>query len=474
MKKFSYFSFTILFLLIGSSSNAQILTLEQYLNEVKTKHDGLRAALALGEGARLRADEGALLTFPTIFANVQIADDKKPTANPAFSGNETAFQGYSFGVSEQTNFGLSAKLSYTVNYTRVTGANPAFLPIPSFYEAKPLLELSQSLLKNGFGRETRATRNLLLASARAATHSENYKAKALFAEAEMTYWGLVIAREMVKVQSESLESARKIRDWNAKRTKLELADRSDFLQAEAGYKARALEHQIAVDESSNLERQFNQLRGSEDAKVAEELQSIDRKGLETVEMPEKKGIREDVLAALALRNVAVANGELGKEKNLPSLDLLGTVALNGRSDQFGNATADSLKTQFPTVGLGLKFSTSLDFGTLGDNREGYLREIQGAELQYRRKQFEEAQDWKTLTVRLAEAKHRLQLANAIESAQSAKIKNERQRLRRGRSVTYQVLLFEQDFANAQSLRLRTEGEILRIVTQMKLFGVETK
>lgn len=461
--------FSVLF--AGNSTFAAAnLTLDAYLAQVREKHEGVKSLEESSKGALLRANEGHLLVRPSLFANIQIANDKKPTSNPAFMGTETGFQGYSFGVQDQFSFGLAAKLSYTVNYTDISGASSTFLPVPRFYEARPALELTQSLLRNGFGRETRSTVELSESAAKAQGYMDLFKMKSALAEAEGTYWSLALARELVTVQAESVERAKKIREWNAKRNRLELADKADLLQSEAGVQGRTLEHQAAVDDLNATERLFNRLRGSDAAHVEEKLDPLDKEALEKVTAPEKKGKRADVLAYEKLAKVAEANAQIGKEKNLPTLDLYGTLALNGRSAQMSTATSDSLKTQTPTLGVGVKFVTPLDFGTVLDDREGYSKEEKAAELNFRRKQWEEGLDWKELTIRFEEAKKRLKMTNDIEAAQNAKLLNERERLRRGRSVTYQVITFEQDFAQAQAMRIRTEAEILRILAQLKLFG----
>jgi outer membrane protein TolC len=53
--------------------------------------------------------------------------------------------------------------------------------------------------------------------------------------------------------------------------------------------------------------------------------------------------------------------------------------------------------------------------------------------------------------------------------QREKFEHERERLLRGRTTTYQAISFEQDYANTQLLRLRTQAEVLQTIAQMKAF-----
>ncbi|NDG26450.1 MAG: hypothetical protein EB120_04655, partial [Proteobacteria bacterium] len=148
----------LLGLLAGETvSWSAALTLESYLDQVKKGNEGVQALITASEAMPLRKDEARLLTRPNLFANVTFYSDAKPTVAPSFMGTRTLADTYNFGFSQQTPFGLSGKLYYQWTYTRIEGASsPVPLSLPIFYEAKPVLELNQSLLKNGFGSELRS------------------------------------------------------------------------------------------------------------------------------------------------------------------------------------------------------------------------------------------------------------------------------------------------------------------------------
>jgi hypothetical protein len=61
------------------------------------------------------------------------------------------------------------------------------------------------------------------------------------------------------------------------------------------------------------------------------------------------------------------------------------------------------------------------------------------------------------------------MAKEMEKVQQQKLENERARLKKGRSVLYQVVQFEQDYANSQILTLKTELQILALSAQMKTY-----
>lgn len=462
----------LLGLLAGETvSWSAALTLESYLDQVKKGNEGVQALITASEAMPLRKDEARLLTRPNLFANVTFYSDAKPTVAPSFMGTRTLADTYNFGFSQQTPFGLSGKLYYQWTYTRIEGASsPVPLSLPIFYEAKPVLELNQSLLKNGFGSELRSQVQAAESGTLAQAYGEQFKLKAALAEAEGAFWRLAISRQLVQVQKESLERASRLKEWNSNRAKSGLGDRSDELQAQANLQVRTLEYESALNEERNASQTFNSLRGIDEAEVKDVLPIMDKNLTEKLMLPEKKEMRLDVKAAQELTKVAEANAQLGKERNSPVLDVFGSVATNGRTDQWGSSVSDSFTTQFPTFTVGVKFQAALDIGQVLDDRRAYSAELKAAELNYRRKAFEEAQQYKDLVKKFEEAKSRLKLCYGIEEVQEKKLAREKERLKLGRSVTYQVILFEQDYASAELLRLKTQGEVLGLFSQLKLYG----
>jgi outer membrane protein TolC len=252
-------------------------------------------------------------------------------------GTKTMVDTYNFGFSQQTPFGLAGKLYYQWTYTQIEGASPQLLTLPRFYEAKPVLEISQSLWRNGLGSETQSTLKLAEAGTLAQAYADNFKLKAALAEAEGAFWKLAISRQIVQVQKESLERAERLKDWSKKRARSGLGDRSDELQAEANLQVRALEYQSAMDELRSASLKFNLQRGLAQEEVSDALPGLGKETTEKLTAPAKKSIRLDVKAAQELTKVAEANAELGREKNSPTLDVFGLAAGNGRTDQWGSA-----------------------------------------------------------------------------------------------------------------------------------------
>ncbi len=454
---------------LASVARAETLSLKGYLGQVKSQNQSVQGSQLASEGARERENEADLLYTPQLFVNVGAIYDQRPVLQPNFQPTLTRATQVSFGVMKQWDFGFSAKLAENVTATRLV-ANPAVFPQPNYIDTSPSLEISQSLWRNGFGAETRAQSDAIQAGLLATRYVESYKVKAQLAGAEGAYWRLVLAREFVTISKETLVRAGKLKEWASGRTKMDLADKADFLQADAAYRLRELELKGVLDDARSAARAFNLSRGVDSDEVKETLDPLDEEQLKNLEPPKREALRDDVKAAQQQEKIAAANAEAGKQKNSPTLDLAMNLSLNGRDAGMGDSLSESFGTQHPYAMVGLKFATPLDFGLISRNKAGYEKERQGAELNYKRKVLEQDSEWKNLADQLADRRARLELTRQMETAQKMKVEYERDRLKRAKTTTYQVLTFEEDYANSRRMRLKIEGEILGIVAQMKTFG----
>jgi hypothetical protein len=142
----------------------------------------------------------------------------------------------------------------------------------------------------------------------------------------------------------------------------------------------------------------------------------------------------------------------------------------GRDEKYNEAYDQSIGGTKPWSVIGLRFSTPLDFSALTDYKKGYAQEKVAAELASRRKTYEVDKEWDILSQRFDQFKKRVKLSQRMEQIQSKKLIAEKKRFNQGRTTTFQVLQFEQDFANAQLLKLRNEAELISVYNQLKLFS----
>ena len=463
------FGIVLSLIFLVSGAFAADFSLDQYKEEVRKNHLGYHGAMKKSQGASERSEEGSLIFSPTAFSEFQHTDDKRQTVSSTFQGNQTLSQTYSLGVSQQARFGLLGRLSYNIHHTTINGADPALVPQNEFYDGGLGLELSQPLWRNGFGRQLKLQEKAQVSSALAASSSEKYNATLILTEAESRYWRLATARELVRLQVESYDRALKIKDWQDKQMKQRLADESDLLQAKAALKVRELDLKSAQNEERLALKSLNDYRGQPSTEEVGATVLPPVKEIEGYAAPKRTEDRGDVITARHTLEATQANLDINRDRQLPSLDLVGSVNFNGHDPSFSDATSRSFTTQNPLYTVGVLFSVPLNFGGTSDVRSGYLKENQGAELTFRRRLQDQENDWTDLRQRLEDSQELLRIAIELESAQKLKLDSERSRFKQGRSTTYQISLFVQDYLGAQLSRVRALFQILNVRTQIKTY-----
>jgi outer membrane protein TolC len=454
-----------------AGSSLSTLSLEKYLGEVRGKNDGFKSANESTEAATLEGQEADLLIEPNLYAQAYHQDDQKPST--LFSAADTITDVWSVGLSETTSFGLSGKLHYDL--TNLTYNGFSFPGYPLFNEAfsqgSPVLELTLSLWRNFGGAEVKSQREVGAATAEAKRHQETFAMQNLIAQAESAYWMLNFSRESIKIAQEAVDRARTLVDWNYKKSRTGLADHAEYLQAQAALESHIVDLKNAENDLVTTSRNFNSFRQVESDHVEEDLEIMDPSQFHNLRLPTKVDDREDVKAALAQSRVARASAELSRQKYKPTLELFGLSATNNPNPTaLTTSIPDSFSWSRPTSQIGIRLNTPLDWGLVSDVKKGYLRDQMAADLDVKRKRFDQNVAWNDLQDRYRQNLSMLSLYEKLEKVQYDKLTHERDRRAKGRTTTQQVLYFEIDYEQAQLSKIRVMSDMLQLVAQMKLYG----
>ncbi len=458
-------------LCVVGSGQAQSLSLQDYLAQVRAQNPSFNASQLTRESAELKSYEKDMLLAPSVFGTAQRTIDKKPTSNVNSQGDKTTLDLLQLGVSGQTDFGLSTKFYYNVNQFDIEGTSSNFITTPKYFTASPVVELNQSLWRNVGGKEIRATQALMGAQSEITQLSEEMKMTGIMVEAETQFWRLALAREAIKVTQESVGRAKKLREWAKHRADSQLADASDFLQTDAAYRARILELQLAKDEENASIRAFNSLRGKDENVVNETLPEVINTNVEDSAIPMMKSSRPDVKLSEHFEKISKLNQEVSYEKYQPDVSAFALLSLNGKDETLRPAVNQASTSERPTISLGLKFTAPLGGDSLIKQRQSLQKDILASEANTLKRKFDEKRDWDNLNKLLMESKNKLVLYKEIEEVQKEKFSLEKKRQTNGRTTLFQVLQFEQDLATAQIARIRGQADVLKIIAQMKAFGV---
>jgi outer membrane protein TolC len=446
------------------------LSSQKYLEQVRTQNEEIKGAIAASEAAMKRSEAGQLATAFTLFAETEYARDAALPLLPFVTYESIEQQRALLGIKKTTTFGLEGKVYYLLRKTHYLNQGAGALPQINWFDSRPTLELTQSLWSNGFGRTTRATLEASEAASRAASFSQRYKAKSLLAAAEQAYWRLALAQERVEVASSALEQSKKIVAWSQDKYRRNLIDEVDLLQTKAAMEVRQLELQGAREEARAAARVFNRFMNIPSDEVSAKLDRLTNETLAQPQNADTKLERDDVKAAEEQQRAAIAQAAASIESTRPVLDVYGSYALNGRDTNAGGALGNPFDANRHAFSVGLKFAMPLDRGLASNTMDGWRTEQMAAEMTYRQKLNDLRQDWDELARRIGDLRTRLKLNQGLVAAQKAKLERERERLNTGRTTTFQVLSFEQDYAQSRIAEINVKSELIHALTQLKLYG----
>lgn len=467
--------------LTGAAVAAEPLTLDRYLAQVREGNPAVRSAEDTAAAVPLMADEAGMAFSPLFRASGTRVDDRAQGSS-ALQPERTIAGVWSVGLSKTFFTGTTASVDYGLNYAHIfpapiPGLPPSlaagFFPAAPYYDARPSVSLTQSLLRDFLGGATDASVRRVELQAAAAAAGSRYRARLMAFQAEQAYWTASLARDVLEYDRASLERAQKLIESTEKKVALNLSEKSDLLQVQAGGKLRELNLRMAEQDVVGAERTLETWRGRAGATVAEELEHINaRLDGAVAPAPAPSGTRLDVQAA----DLALAGARAGARETSyrarPDLNAFGTVVLNGHDVSAGAASGDSLDGTHPTYTVGAAFVAPLDIFRLKRVRSGYDAAERAAQRDAEAARLGAAQDWAQLVTRWQDVETKLALMREIEALQQQKYQAEVQRFEEGRTTTFQLLSFEEDYSQARLSRLRVGFERLLLEAQARLYRAE--
>ena len=462
-------AFYTMILLSGHSALGAPLTLNEYLEQVRSRSPDARAALADVATAELRMREADQAFSPSAYAEFNRSDSRIQPQN-TFTPMQTQDRTWKVGLKDKTKIGTDIDASFTSTHKALLGVNPQFLPYNNFETTQLGLNVTQPLWRDGFGAATRAQADSKRAANRRILLDAKFRVKNLLLSAENTYWSLVSYGDIIKLQEQNVERARRLRDYMKQKVSVRLMDDVDYLQAQSSMESRELELITSRDQREVMVRKFNTLRGAE-ADQMETLVDLPKGELllKDAKDPAQRMTREDFRSLFEASTIAENEAKGAQSIIAPQLDLVGSIYANGLGYQAKDAQDDALKGRNPNWAIGLKFSVPLDYRLIGDLRRSYQSARRSAASQAEQAHYAEQRTWDDLMKKHRESQNRFERATAIEATLDQLVKRERQRLLDGRSTTFQTLTFEQTLANAQVARVQAQLALVENHNLVKQF-----
>lgn len=470
--------FFTIFLVILSNSNSNALSITEYLEQVKGQNLSYTAANQQAESAELLKKKADLITAINLFGSAKTSFNQQSQAAQVLRYTELYNQNYQVGLSQTSTFGLTSSLYYSINKYTYKNFNTSNFPNPSLassnFQTNPAIALSLPLWQNRLGSSTKASKDALLYENEANKFSAKSISLGALVEAEKSYWYLAATKKIVEIQKLTLDQSQKILQYVTKRHKMNLGEKADILQAQALVEQKVLELKQAQNNEKIAARNFNRQRYIDSDQVEETIEDISDKELGNIIVTNaRNGNRFDIKSAEAEMKTAVANAKIEEENNKPSLSLSGSYAFKGVEGGTTTALSRSLDAKGMEGAIGLSFSMPINIGLSSAVKRGAIKSASYAKSDYKRKLFDQENDWSNLMQNLENYKENLALSKKIENAQKAKLENERKLLKQGRTTTYQILLFEQEYSKSRITTAETAYQLLSLIADKKLYDGES-
>jgi outer membrane protein TolC len=443
------------FLLAGALRAAG---LEAYLAEVKAGNPQLKAQRAQDAAYALAAKEPETAFSPQLKAQLQRYDDQTEAALADFSPVRTLSWGGDVSVSKLFGTGTYVSLGFDTDRSVIN--MPATLGIPSADNQgyKYSLTLSQPLWRNFMASEVDAGQRQANAGADAQRAGNRYGAQGVLLQARLAYVQLYTLRQVEGIQAESLSRNAKILEWTKAKYADNLADKVDVLQVEAALRQVALALAQTRDDEAKAVLRFNLLRGAKPTETVDALEAVTA----PASLPAPKEGRQDLVALQAGVRAGDALVDSVTQRFTPDISVFAQLGMNDRDPDGQKAFTDSLTPNHPISVVGLKLSTSLDWGLYQTVLKGAKQAVGAGAAQVEGKQQEIEQDWQQLQEGWDSVSQRLALATELQSLQSEKAEREKRRYQDGRTTNFQVLRFEDDYnlSRIQVLQLSAQASAL--------------
>ena len=438
-----------------------VLSLEQYLQQVQSKNLNIIAYNQQQVSNEKLAKKSQLITAIKLYGFSERSFAAQNQAVQLFRYTKLYNQNNQVGLNYESNYGFETNLAYSINNTNyknlVLNNNPTNNPLfRSNSQATSSIELNFSLWQNFLGSKTKANISSIYNQHQFMKFNSLGLSMQEKIEAEIAYWHLFYCQKNVKIQQQALTSANKIFDYLYKKSQMNLAETNDVLQAKAMVQTKKLNLSQAQNQLNQAKIIFNQKRNINSQEVFENISEPNIASLQNYlfesDLQKQSPQNPFLLAQKNKMQANIAIAEIEKQNQKPMLNLYTSYARNVAEANVASAFNNSINSnnRADSGNIGVKFSMPINFLLTNQIIEGAEQQILAEKNQYQQQQIQYQNTWQNLNINGIALQENLKLALDILQIQKNKLSQERLLLKKGRTSTYQILMFEQDFSLAEA------------------------
>jgi len=482
------FLFLLCFLAKITTSFAQnnqpniVLSLEQYLQQVQSKNLNIIAYNQQQISNEKLAKKSQLITAIKLYGFSERSFAEQNQALQLFKYSRLYNQNNQVGLNYQSSYGFETNLNYSLNNTNYKNLilnnnnnnNPLFRRNS---QATSSIELNFSLWQNFLGSKTKANISSIYNQHQFIKLNSLGLSMQEKIEAEIAYWHLFFCQKNVAIQQQALVSANKIFDYLYKKSQMNLAETNDVLQAKAMVQTKQLNLSQAKNQLNQAKIIFNQKRNLNSQEVSENISEPNIASLQNYlfesDLQKQSPQNPFLLAQKNKMQANIALAEIEKENQKPMLNLYSSYTRNVAEANNKLAFNHSFNSdnRANSANIGIQFSMPINFLLVNQIIEGSEQQILAEKNQYQQQQLQYQNTWQNLNINGLALQENLKLALDILQIQKNKLNQERLLLKKGRTSTYQILMFEQDFSLAEANLWQIVYQLQQTIASRQIYNL---
>jgi outer membrane protein TolC len=388
---------------------------------------------------------------------------------------------YKYGASLEKLVRTGATLSVAFDSSEID-TNSRFVGLRPQYKPEVSFSVTQPLLRN-FGLDLTI---LLVRSAEASSNAAYYQYEAklagLIREVVESYWGVVQAKENVKVEEEGLRLAQTLEKENGARVKAGVLPPIAIKEAAAEAASREERVIVAANALSIATERLRLIlqRNPDRAFVPRQIEPVDSPEVRTVDVDEQELIenavarRPEVLRArYEIENRKIL-AKLRRNNLLPSLDLNASYGLNGLSGRgvpqvdlqtgetrvtpftgdYGNSIDRMFSDDFNSYKAGVTLTVPLANATAGAEYVQGQIDLKRAELSYRQLLADVTLDVRKTIGDVRSNSKRITVTRLARELAEENLEQQQKRYNVGLATTKDILDFQEKLTGARAAESR--------------------
>ena len=456
----------------SSTSNAETLDLEQYMEKFTAQSPALKAHEKSVESARMKKVVADLPLAPTLTLKGNQNDDRRPqNFGSAFSITRTVAKEYSASLGKLFSTGTQITLTGLAGETTST-AVVGGVPSDAAQGYSSLgVQLSQSLWRGGFGRSTSLRRERDEQVEKMELFNVMLKRSQTLIEAENLFWDWVFTSSQVQMAEQSFDRAQKLHAWFRNRVSNGIGDQADLLGAQVLMKTREVALNSAREDLETVRRKVVDALRVQENSVQPKVDLVFSRKLDQLVNGSGTGqpLRLDSAIQQAQSQMQKVVALEGAESVRPDLNLIAGYKTNP-TDTSLNAASQSLGANVnPTTTVGVSLIWNLDAGVKNSVRSQSQADSLSAQFLAEKAKRDSDLAWGDLLRKHKDLSRRLEDLRLLAGWQSQKAKLEKTKLAQGRSITSTVIQAEQDAADGELNALKMAVETRKLESQARMY-----